>query len=149
MRRSAGFLAAALVGIGASACGGVDKPTLAQLRSRATLICFAASQQSARIVTPTWNAGSQEFLKHGIGVLAPELRALRLLTPPTGAEEVYANALTAFSGELGALSRAVEALAQSGDPVLTFKALQHRLSPLEARADDAWQALQIPACVGT
>ena len=46
-----------------------------------------------------------------------------------------------------ALRSAVKGLKTGGDPVVEIKSLQHRLAPLEARADDAWRSVDVDACV--
>ena len=80
-------------------------------------------------------------------MLDPELRGLRQLQPPSDLRQVYSTAVSSFSQKLDALHQAARAVAGGGDAVVAIKALQQRLAPLEAQEDDAWQALEIPACL--
>jgi hypothetical protein len=41
---------------------------------------------------------------------------------------------------------AIAQLGRGGDPIDVFRDLQAKLSPLEARADEAFRALQIDTC---
>lgn len=144
MRRLAIAAAAA---IAAGGCGGAAPPSLIALRTQANRICSDASRQIGRIATPRSEAGGEAFLRRGIVALAPEHRQLRSLAAPSEAADVYRAGVGALSGELGALRETAHALAKQADPVIAFRTLQQRLVPLESQADDAWQALQIPACM--
>jgi len=137
---------AAVAAVAAGGCGGAPPPSLLALRTQATRICLGASRQIGRIATPRSEAGGEAFLRRGIVVLAPERRQLRSLAAPSEAADVYRAGVAALSGELGALREATHALAEQQDPVIAFRTLQQRLTPLESQANDAWQALQIPAC---
>jgi hypothetical protein len=132
--------------IAAGGCGGAPPPSLIALRTQATGICSGVSRQIGRIATPRSEAGGEAFLRRGIAVLAPERRQLRSLAAPSEAADVYKAGVRALSGELAALGEATHALAKQQDPVIAFRTLQRRLTPLENQANDAWQALQIPAC---
>jgi len=146
LRRST--LAIAIVAaLAVAGCGSSPPPSLIQLRAQATRICSTASRQLGTIATPPSEAQGDAFLKHGIAVLGPELGQLHSLEAPTTAADVYRAALSGLSGELSGLKDAAQALARQEDPVIAFRALQQRLSPLERQADDAWQALQIPTCM--
>ena len=140
-----------LAALGASAAAlaacGSPPPSLVQLRAQGTRICAGAGQLLGGIATPRSEPGAAAFLKHGIGVLHAELRRLRALRAPTEAADVYRAALDSLSNELSALNGSVRALARGDDPVIAFRALQQRLGPLEEQADNAWRALQIPACL--
>jgi len=136
-----------LAALAASACGGTTPPSLIQLRSQANQICSVANREGSRIPTPASEASGRAFLKRGIQVLSPELQQLRALSAPEAASVVYTTAIDAFSRELAAMRTAVRALDRGQDPVIAFKSLQQRLSPLETQADAAWQALGITACV--
>jgi hypothetical protein len=138
--------AVGLVAILAGGCGGSSPDSMSQLRSQASGICSAASGRMARIATPRRPPASLAFLDRGVAVLEPELRQLRMLRAPAASDGVYAVALTGFAAQLSALSRAASALGHQQDPVRTLQALQRRLAPLETETDDAWRALQIPAC---
>ena len=146
MRHAALLWAAAL--IAAAGCGGAASPSMTELRARASRICSAANVRSYRIATPTWEEGAGTFLKGGINILSPELKRLRGLSAPGGDADVYAAALSAVSAEVDALRAAEHAISRNEDPVIAYKSLQHHLTPLEAQANDAWGALQIPACAG-
>lgn len=135
-----------LLALAVASCGGGTSSTLTQLRAHATTICSAANVRSYKVATPTWKAGAGRFLKNGIAVLAPELKGLKQLRPPSGEADVYAAAVGALSDEIDALRSAANAISRSEDPVIAYKALQRRLTPLEAQANDAWGALEIPAC---
>lgn len=86
-------------------------------------------------------------MKRAVAVLGPELEQLQELHPPAEASDVYNAALDALAGDLRALQGTVRALGRQQDPVIAFKTLQQQLGPLERQADDAWQALQMPACL--
>jgi hypothetical protein len=129
-------------------CGSTDPPSLTQLRAQGSQICSNASRRMERIGTPASEAGGKAFLTRGIGVLGPELGQLRTLAAPGEAAPVYQSVLEAFRAELTALQAAVRGLARQQNPVIVFKALQRRLSPLETQADDAWKTLQMPVCMG-
>jgi hypothetical protein len=132
--------------IAAGGCGGSPPPSLVTLRTQATAICSGASREIGRIATPRSDVAGEAFLRRGIAVLAPERRQLGSLTAPSEAADVYRAGVRALSGELAALRQATRALARQQDPVIAFRTLQQRLAPLESQADDAWQALQVPAC---
>jgi hypothetical protein len=137
---------AAAAAFAVTGCGSTPPASLVQLRAQATRICSTASRQIGHIATPPSGAGGEVFLDRGIAVLAPEHQALRALGAPTEAADVYRTALGALGGELSALREATRALDRQENPVIAFKTLQQRLTPLETQADDAWQALQIPSC---
>ena len=143
LRALAALAAGAVVLAG---CGSKPSPSLIQLRSEGARICTAAGRSLARIPTPGTETGGAAFLKHGISVLTPELVRLRVLVPPANVADVYRSATDALADELDSLHSAVLALGRQHDPVLTFRALQDRLGPLVTQADDAWQALEVPAC---
>jgi len=141
-------LVGALALVAAVGCGGRKSPSLTRLRAQATSIWSSATVRAHRIATPAWKAGAGGFLQNGINVLSPELGRLERLAAPSSDADVYTSALNAVSAELTALRSAVTVLKLGENPVLAYKALQHRLTPLEAQANDAWGALQIPACAG-
>lgn len=143
-RRVAAFCA--LISLCAAGCGATSLSTQ-ELRSQATTLCTAARHQTDRIAAPSSPAGGGLFLSKGIAVLDPELRGLRQLQPPNGLAQVYSTAVSSFSQKLDALHQAARAVAGGGDAVIAIKALQQRLTPLEAQEDGAWRALEIPACL--
>jgi hypothetical protein len=129
-------------------CGcGSSSLSSAQLRRDATRICATAARQTDRIATPTSPAQSAQFLAQGAAALGPEVKALVALRPPSDLARVYATALSAASAELRALNAADRELNRGDDPVTAITSLQHRLGPMESRANAAWHSLAIPACV--
>jgi hypothetical protein len=126
-------------------CGGGASPASSQLRIQATRACGAAERRLQRI-TPG-RGGYVAFLKNGIAVLEPEVRRLGSLHPRAEDQAVFDAALAAIRQEITALKGGLSGLERHQDPALTFAALQRRLTPLESRADAAWRALQIPACL--
>lgn len=122
-------------------CGG--GLTVAQVRSRATQACDRAADRSAAIRLPTAPSGGRRFLVQGIGVLAPEIRALRSL----GDRGSIHVAVAAMQAELAALRSSLKGLRAGNDPVVAFKTLQQQLAGLELRANAGWRALRVPACV--
>lgn len=137
---------ASLAALGLGACGS-SSLSMAQLRSQASRPCRAASRQLSLIRTPTAPKGEAEFLKLGVAALAPELRALRRLRPPSDLDHDFASALGASARELAELRQSAHRLATGGDPVVSIKTLQVRLAPLETAANGAWATLEIPACL--
>jgi hypothetical protein len=127
-------------------CGG-SSGSASRLQVQAGRICRAANQRAAQIRPPKLGPADRTFLAHGIGVLAPELTRLHALRVPREDRSVYGAALSAMAAEIGVLRGAVVELDRGQDPALVYAALEHRLRPLGARADRAWGALQIPACV--
>ena len=140
---------AALMTVAALALCGCGATSLSanQLRSQAARLCTATTRQINRIPTPTSPAGGAQFLRIGLAALTPELQALRTLRPPGDLAHDYSTALTTTARELAALHSTLRVLEGGGDPVILIKALQRRLRPLEARANGAWRALKIDACV--
>jgi hypothetical protein len=144
MRRVVVLASFAALALGA--CGS-SSLSMAQLRSQASRPCRAATRQLSRIRTPASPKGEAEFLKLGVAALAPELRALRRLRPPSDLDHDFANALGASARELAELRQSARRLATGGDPVVSIKMLQVRLAPLETTADSAWTRLGITACL--
>jgi hypothetical protein len=139
----AGILAAlALGGCGSQPLSGTE------LRGQAGRICQLAVAQTAGAPTPTAPPATAGFLRHGIAVLRPELRALRSLSPPSGVSGVYTGALRDVAAKVSALNDTVKDLGNGEDPVIAIKTLQSELAPLEARESTAWQTLGIAACLG-
>lgn len=128
-------------------CGGASSAASGQLHDGATSICTTANHRLARIAPPHLGPADEAFLKRGIAVLEPELRRLRRLRPQSQEQSLYSGALNATAQEVSQLKRTVRALERNQDPSLAFPALQRRLAPLEAQANGAWRALQIPACL--
>ncbi|MBV9818532.1 MAG: hypothetical protein JOZ07_09315 [Solirubrobacterales bacterium] len=117
-----------------------------QLHSRATAICKRASARTDRIASPAMPSGSARFLSAGIAAIDPELTALRRLHAPGDMADDYRDALSASGAELAALRSSLHGLRAGDDAVTAIKSLQQQLEPAEARAQDAWSALHLPAC---
>ena len=133
-----------LAGTLAAGCGGSSSGPLDQLQAQATRICLQSDQRLRRISgSPTH---SELFLRRGVAVLGRELRALRRLRVSGDASSVYQSALAGFSGELSAIDHTIAALDHQQDAVIAFRALEHRLVPLERQANGAWKTLGISAC---
>jgi len=140
-------LAAAGVVLAVAGCGGGDSLSANDLRTGAGSICAAARAQTNRIAAPSSPAGAAVFLTRGVAVLKSERSQLQTLKPPDDLGPAWSTAMDAFSQRLAAVSAAVRDLARGGDPVAAMKTLQQKLTPIEAREDDAWQQLEVPACV--
>jgi hypothetical protein len=135
-----------LAPLGFSACGDSGL-SAGQVRLAASQSCRAAGARAQRIATPSAPGGSRTFLIRGVGLFAAELVELRKLKPPNEMASVYATAVTAFTDKLLAVRAAVGKLDRGADPVTTIRQLQRKLSPIEAREDAAWHALDVPACL--
>lgn len=135
-----------IVAMLAAGCGGSSSTSAAQLRAQATRICTAADQRAVRLARTSNSAHPETFLTRGLLALRAEYRQLRRLRAAGDAGAVYSSALAAMSGELGAVGHAITALERHQDPVLAFRALQARLSPLERQANSAWNSLGVSAC---
>ena len=98
--RRTGVLAVTIVValLAVSGCGSAGL-TPAQVRARATRICDATADRTARIRLPADPSGGPRFLEQGIAALTPEVRALRAL----GDRGTLRTAVTAVTGELTAL----------------------------------------------
>jgi hypothetical protein len=140
-------LAALIATVLLAGCGGSGSLSGDQLRSRATALCSSAGRQTDRIPTPSAPAGGESFLKRGIAVLTPELKALKKLRAPSDLAQVYATGVGAFTQKLSALKSAVHQLDSGASPVTAMTDLQQRLAPIETAEDGAWQALEVPACM--
>ncbi|HET9104852.1 MAG TPA: hypothetical protein VFN55_15985 [Solirubrobacteraceae bacterium] len=130
-------IALLLAGCGASGL------SAAQVRTRATRICELAADRTARIPLPTDPSGGQRFLDQGIAALTPEVRALRGLSD----HGALRTAVVAIADELAALRSSRRGLRAGNDPVVAIKTLQQQLLRAEERANAAWRALKVPACV--
>lgn len=143
MRRVAPALLTAAILVG---CGsGLASPVT--LRKHATDICKDASLVNVP-ANPTLIGPLTSFLSRGTANLEAELGQLqRLSAPPGEVGAVYGAALRALAAQVDALRAANVAIKRGEDPAMAFKALQAALAPLEKQADNAWVALQIPACL--
>ena len=143
MRRLAPALLTAAILAG---CGsGLASPVT--LRKHATDVCKDASLVNVP-ANPTLIGPLRSFLSRGTANLEAELGQLQRLSAPSGeVGAVYGAALRALAAEVGALRAANAVIKRGQDPATAFKALQAALAPLEKQADNAWVALQIPACL--
>jgi hypothetical protein len=121
--------------------------SLVQLRSQASTICARTNHQISAIATPAAATRGAAFLDSGIAALKPELSQLKQLSAPADVSDVWSTALRGLEGQLGALQTAAGQIGRGGDPVTAYRALQQALTPLETQANNAWQALAIPACL--
>ncbi len=148
MTRRSSALAAVLAAWALPLCGCGSTPlSLTQLRSRATPICLRGNRRLQAIGAPQSVAGAKAFLDKGAATLTRELDQLRGLTGSGAVGQVYKAALSAVGSEVVAIRSTVHALSHGADTVPALRALSQRLTPLETQADNAWRALQIPACV--
>lgn len=140
-RACAAGLAAALLG----GCGS-SSASPAQLRAQATAICERANARIGRIPTPANASGALAFLNSGIAALKPEIQELRQLSASGDAADVWNAAIRTLSAQLAALQSTASQIQGGADPVQAYRSLQQTLGPLETQSNDAWSALQIPAC---
>ena len=129
-------------------CGGSGLQSPVALRRQATLICKHTAPVSAPSASELSVAQLTAFLGQGTSSLQSQLARLQALPVPVGeVGDVYHDALGGLSAQLHALRTTTAAIKRGQDPALAFKALEAQLGPLEKQADNAWTALQIPACV--
>jgi hypothetical protein len=117
-----------------------------QLRSDATRVCAVTLTRLNRISVPSSPTGGEPFLRRGTRALRPEITALRKLSPPEQLQSSYNRALDALRSQLAEMDGTDARLRRGADPVEAFHTLAGGLAPLEAQANAAWSALQIPAC---
>jgi hypothetical protein len=137
---------AVVIALAVTGCGSGSE-SARQFRQAATGICRPAARRGAGVKAPTAPPGVTAFLNRGVAVFTPELRQLRRLRPPRTLQTDYVKAIGSLADELAALRSAVSQLKGGADPIETTQALQHRLTPIEARGDDAWRRLELPACL--
>jgi hypothetical protein len=131
--------------VAAAGCGSAS-PSQTQLRTQASAICSHANRVISRIATPPAEAGGEAFLRRGVTVLKPELQQLRQLSPPSDVADVWSTAMRTLSAQLSAIESTAAEIQQGADATQSYKSLQQTLAPLETQANNAWSALQIPAC---
>ncbi|HWE07739.1 MAG TPA: hypothetical protein VG325_00190 [Solirubrobacteraceae bacterium] len=151
MRRRTGSavaVIAATVAVAVSGCGSSSVSAL-QLRTGAQRACAAAALRLGRIQAPQQPGGGEAFVSQGIAALAPELTALKRLSPTPQLAASYRRARSATEQVLSALRSTLKGLKAGNDPVVAIKTLQQELLPLEGRAQAAWHAVGVPACAGT
>jgi hypothetical protein len=147
MRRAApAALAGALVALALAGCGSSSLSDR-DLRADATQLCNVARFRTDRISPPASPAAGLAYLRKGVSVLAPELRALRRLGPPSDLAKDYNATMAEFASTVQALRTAIVGLRSGAAPVSAYQALQRQLAPLVAQENASWQVLQIPACV--
>jgi hypothetical protein len=134
------------VAAGAVAGCGSSPASEVQLRQQATAVCIHTNRLISGIGTPPSEAGGEAFLVRGIAALKPELRQLQQLSAPQDVADVWSTALHSLSDELAALQAAIAKIDAGGDTASAYKTLQQTLTPLETQANNAWNALEIPAC---
>jgi hypothetical protein len=137
--------AAALAAVTVAGCGS-SPASLIQLREQASAICARTNRQISGIGSPQSQASGEAFLQRGIASLKPELSQLQQLSAPQNVADVWSTALRSLSGELAALQSTVAKIDGGADTATAYKTLQQTLTPLETQANNAWQALEIPAC---
>lgn len=137
--------AVALAAAGVAGCGSTPASQV-QLRQQATEICSRINHQISGITTPPSQSAAEAFLQRGIAALKPELRQLQQLSAPKDVADVWTTAVHSLSGELAALQATVAKIDSGADTVTAYKTLQQTLTPLETQANNAWRALEIPAC---
>lgn len=142
--RSAGLalLAAAAV----TGCGSVSASVI-DLRHDAGAICRHTNRAFNPLPALPRQGQTVAFLSAGIARLRTELTKLRRVSPPTDVVDVYRAALAAQDQELAVLKNTVQAIDRGEDPATAVKELGQQLGPLQRQADNAWQALEIPACI--
>jgi hypothetical protein len=144
-RWAARVCAVGLAGVTVAGCGS-SAASQSQLRAQATAICTRINHRVSGIGTPPSEAGGEAFLQHGIAALKPELKQLQQLTPSGDAADVWTAALHSLSSELAAMQAASAQIDGGADAATAYKKLQQTLAPLETQANNAWSALEIPAC---
>jgi hypothetical protein len=147
MRRAApAALAGALMALALAGCGSSSLSDR-DLRADATQLCNITRFRTDRIPPPGSPGAGLAYLRKGVSVLAPELRALRRLGPPSDLAKDYDATVAEFAGTVQALRTAVVGLQRSASPVAAYQALERQLAPLVAQENASWQGLQIPACI--
>jgi hypothetical protein len=136
---------AAMLALSLAGCGGSSLSST-QLRNAAGRICDAAADKADALATPRSPKDAGRYLRGGVAALNPELKALRTLDPPGDLSDQYRVAVDATAAEVRELRSAVKGLRAGNDPVVEFKTLQQKLAALEARADSAWESLDIRGC---
>ena len=127
-------------------CGSVSASVI-DLRHDAGGICRHTNRAFKPLPAIPRQGQTEAFLSAGIVRLRTQLAKLRALAPSRDVADVYRAALSALNQELGALDIAVKAIDRGEDPAIAFKQLKQQLTPLQKQADNAWQALEIPACL--
>jgi hypothetical protein len=127
-------------------CGSVSA-SLRDLRRDAGAICQHTNRAFRPLPALPAQGQTVAFLDAGMARLKTQLTKLRRLTAPHDVADVYRAALAALGQELGVLQSAVQAIHRGEDPAIAFKALKEQITPLQRQANNAWQALEISACL--
>lgn len=146
-RRATARLTALAIGGGALLAGcGSGALSDAHLRTRADAVCANGRRVTDRIAAPSSPRGAERFLAAGVASLSPAVIALGRLHPSADAKGDYERALEAAERELALIRGARATLRGGGDAVVTVRALQQRLAPVESAATSAWRATGAGAC---
>jgi hypothetical protein len=147
MTSLSGRAAALLVtAVAVTSCGGSSLSDL-DLRADATALCQAANTRSEQLPAPRSPPSGAAFLRRGASELAHELAALRALAPPSDLAARYGAAVHEFAAALADVRATIAGIDHGADPSGAFRALELQLAPVLTQEDEAWRALQIPACV--
>jgi hypothetical protein len=133
--------AAVLTGCGALSASVID------LRKDAGRVCRHTNRAFRQLPALPSPGQAAAFLSAGIVRLRTQLARLRRVGAPHAVADIYRAALAAMGQELDALQSAAQAIHRGEDPAAAFKALGQQIAPLQSQADNAWQALDIPACL--
>src|ERR1700722_10745284 len=109
-------VAGALVALAFAGCGSTSLSDR-DLRADATQLCNVARFRTDRISPPATPSAGLAYLRKGVSVLAPELRALRRLGPPSDLAKDYNATVAEFASTVQALRTAVVGLPCSASPV--------------------------------
>jgi hypothetical protein len=127
-------------------CGSVSA-SLIDLRRDAGAVCRHTNRTFRQLPALPSAAQAPTFLNGGIARLSTQLTKLRRVSAPHNVADVYRAALAALGQELEVLQGAERAIRRGADPATAFKALGQQIAPLQSQANNAWQALEIPACL--
>jgi hypothetical protein len=142
LRSGLALLAAAVL----TGCGSVSASVI-DLRRDAGVICRHTNRAFRPLPAIPPQGQAAEFLSAGITRLRTQLARLGRVRAPHAVADVYRAALAALGQELVVLQSAVRAIHRGEDPAIAFKELKQQITPLQSQADNAWQALEIPACL--
>src|ERR1700693_654533 len=142
--RSAGLALLAVAVL--TGCGSVSASVI-DLRHDAGAICRHTNRAFRPLPALLAQGQSVAFLSAGIARLRTQLTQLRRVTAPHDVADVYRAALAALGQELDVLDSAVQAIHRGEDPAFAFKALKEQITPIQSQANNAWQALEVPACL--
>jgi hypothetical protein len=139
-------LLAVTVLVALAGCGGLSLSDR-DLRADATAVCSAANARTTRLATPKSPTAGAQFLRRGAAVLAAELRALRMLGPPSDLATRYNATLAELGATVADVRTTIAGIQHGGDAPAAFRALELELAPILVREDASWTSLQIRACI--